>query len=85
VDLIRQKREQNRGLGDALARSFEFAGTLAIFVGVGWLLDRWLGTTPWLMIVFAVLALVGLFAKLWYGYDAEMTRQEALFREARDR
>lgn len=85
MDLTGQKRQLNRGLGDALVSSFEFAATLAIFVGVGWLLDRWLGTTPWLMIVLAVLALVGLIAKLWYGYDAEMTRQEALFREARDR
>lgn len=81
----RRKRELNRGLGDALATSFEFAATLALFVGAGWLLDRWLGTTPWLMVVLAVLALVGLFAKLWYGYDAEMTRQETLFREARER
>ena len=85
MERSRQKRELNRGLGDAVVNSFEFAATVAIFVGAGWLLDRWLGTTPWLMIVLAVLALVGLFAKLWYGYDAEMTRQEALFREARDR
>jgi len=85
VDRTRQKRELNRGLGDALAKSFEFAATLALFVGGGWLLDGWLGTRPLFMIVLAVVGLVGLFARLWYGYDAEMTRQETLFREARDR
>jgi ATP synthase protein I len=85
VERSRQKRELNKGLGDTLASSFEFAATLALFVGAGWLLDRWLGTTPWLMIALAILGAVGLFARLWYGYDAEMTRQEGLFREARDR
>ena len=37
---------------------------LGIFIG--WLLDRWLGTTPWLLMVFSVL---GIFAAIKAMYD----------------
>ena len=42
----------------------------ALFFGVGWLVDNWLGTVPVFMIVFTVLAAVGLFTKSKYRYDA---------------
>lgn len=29
----------------------EFAVAIALFGGIGWLLDRWLQTAPWLLIV----------------------------------
>ncbi len=42
-------------LGRALRLSTEFiAGVIAGF-GIGWLLDRWLGTSPWGLIVFLML------------------------------
>ena len=37
---------------------------LGIFLG--WLLDRWFGTTPWLLMVFSVL---GIFAAIKAMYD----------------
>ena len=43
-----------------------------MFFGIGFALDRWLGTTPWFMIVFMVLGGVGFFAKMKYHYDAQM-------------
>jgi F0F1-type ATP synthase assembly protein I len=55
----------------------DVAITLAVCVGLGWLLDRWLGTMPLFMIVLFLVAAVGLFAKLKYTYDAEMERLEA--------
>ena len=30
----------------------ELVAALVVAMGAGWLLDRWLGTRPWLMIVF---------------------------------
>lgn len=30
---------------------FEFAVAIALFGGIGWLLDGWLKTSPWLLIV----------------------------------
>lgn len=42
-------------LGLAMRVSVELVSALAIGVVIGWLLDRWLGTGPWLMLVFIFL------------------------------
>ena len=57
-------------------------GTLAI--GAGWLLDNWLGTIPLFMIVFTVLAAVGLFTKSKYRYEEKMERLDAERRGGRN-
>ena len=44
------KQELNRGFGDALATAFELALTPAIMGLIGWQLDRWLGTGPFLFL-----------------------------------
>lgn len=43
------------GLGLALRVGVELVSALIVGVGIGFLLDRWLGTKPWLLIVFFVL------------------------------
>lgn len=43
------------GLGFAFRIGVELVAALFVGVGIGLLLDRWLGTSPWLMIVFIVL------------------------------
>lgn len=48
-------RERSSGLGFALRIGVELVAALGVGVGIGLLLDRWLGTTPWLLIVFFVL------------------------------
>ena len=45
------------GLGLAMRLSVELVAALAVSVGIGWLLDWWLGTRPWLMILFFVLGI----------------------------
>jgi F0F1-type ATP synthase assembly protein I len=62
---------------DALGVAIEFAMIMAVFFGAGWLLDNWLGTVPVFMIVFTVLAAVGLFTKSKYRYDEKMERLDA--------
>ncbi len=42
-------------LGLAMRVGVELVSALAIGVFIGWLLDRWLGTGPWLMLVFILL------------------------------
>ena len=42
-------------LGLAMRVGVELVSALAIGVVIGWLLDRWLGTGPWLMLVFILL------------------------------
>ncbi len=49
------RRKGPSGFGLALRVSVELVAALAVGVGIGWLLDQWLGTTPGLMIVFFIL------------------------------
>jgi ATP synthase protein I len=46
------------GLGFALRIGVELVAALIIGVAIGYFLDRWLGTTPWLMLLFFVLGAV---------------------------
>ena len=66
------------GTGNATStQGMDAALTVALFLGVGFLLDRWLGTTPVFMVVLTVVAAIGFFAKFKYRYDADMSRHEA--------
>jgi F0F1-type ATP synthase assembly protein I len=83
VDHLSERRALNRSLGDALAQAFELAATTVIFLGLGYLLDEWLGTGPVFTIVLAVLCIVGQILRLWYAYEARMRQLEDERREAR--
>jgi ATP synthase protein I len=39
-------------MGAAFRIGVELVAALVISVGLGWLLDRWLGTRPWVMVAF---------------------------------
>ena len=67
---------------DALGMAMEIAIMMALFIGGGFALDRWLGTLPLFMIVGSVLGAVGLFTKHKYRYDAKMEALEAERRDA---
>lgn len=62
---------------DTLGRGMDLALTLLAFLGIGWLIDRWLGLFPVFTIVLVVLAAVGMFVRMKYTYDATMERLEA--------
>ena len=72
-------RPNGRGTGaDAgLGQGMEMALTLAVFFGLGWLIDRAAGTQPAFMIALTVFAVVGQSARMWFEYDARMKRLEA--------
>ena len=55
----------------------DIALTLLLFFGIGFALDRWLGTTPLFMIGLTVLASVGFFISFKYRYTARMEQLEA--------
>ena len=77
MDDLHSKRELNKGFASATSRGFELMATVAIFAGIGWALDRWLGTGPAFLIVFIILAFAGNFARMYYAYNADMARLEA--------
>jgi ATP synthase protein I len=46
------------------AVAFEFSGTIAAGAVVGWMIDHWLGSDPYGVVIMTLLAVVGGFARL---------------------
>jgi F0F1-type ATP synthase assembly protein I len=65
---------------DAVGLGIEAATIVALFFGIGYLIDWLSGTTPVFMIIMTVLGAIGLFAKLKYRYDDKMDEHDALRR-----
>ena len=74
---LRERRELMNGFGDGLAVAFEVALTPALFAGLGYLIDRWLGLVPIFTIALMIFGVIGLFLKMWFTYDYEMKNAEA--------
>lgn len=49
-----------RAAGPHLGLGVQIAGSMLLFVGIGLLVDQWLGTTPWGVLVGAALGMVGI-------------------------
>ena len=69
------KAEAGSGLGMALKVGVEFVSAVGVGVAIGLLLDYWLETKPWLMIVFFLLGSAAGFLNIFramsgYGYAA---------------
>jgi len=73
---VQERRSVQNGFGDGLAKAFELVLTPAIFGFLGFGLDRWLGLTPLLTVLFTVWALGAVCYMTWFRYDAEMRRVE---------
>ena len=72
--------KEDGALSLAFRVSVEIVSALAIGFGTGWLLDSWLDTTPWLMVVFIVLGFVAGILNVYrlatgFGYSAGYTKQ----------
>ena len=79
---LNDKRALNQGFGDGMSRAFELVVTPLVFGGIGWLIDRVAGTSPFFVVALGLFGVVGTFVRLWYGYDAEMRSHEATGRWA---
>ncbi len=58
-------RSGRNGLGFAMRLGVELVSALAIGVGIGLLLDYWLETTPWFMLLFFILGSVAGFLNVY--------------------
>jgi ATP synthase protein I len=57
-----ENNEANRKSGIAYAAAIALFSCVITLCGAGWLLDRWLGTKPWLLVTGIVLgAIVGFY------------------------
>ena len=73
---VSQGRELSNGMHRSTG-SFELVMAPLLLAFLGFFLDRWLGTTPLLILVLAVVGLVGACLNLYYGYKHEMDEHEA--------
>jgi len=73
----RRPINENPHAGKTLGRGMDFALVILVFLGIGFGLDRWLGTRPLFMIGLVVFSVVGQFIKMYYEYTAEMEQHEA--------
>ena len=76
-----EKAEKGGALGLAFRVSVEIVSAVAIGVGIGWLLDGWLETTPWLMVMFIVLGFAAGILNVYrlatgFGYAAGYTEMD---------
>ena len=49
--------DENRKTGFAYAAGLTLFAAVASFCALGWMLDKWLGTSPWMFFLFFVLGL----------------------------
>jgi len=61
----------------------DVALTLLVFLGLGALIDNWLGVFPLFTIVLVLFAAIGTFVRMKFVYDATMERDEAALLERR--
>lgn len=57
-------REGLRAASPYLGLGMQLALAMAFFSGGGYLLDRWLGSTPWLTVVGGVVGMVAVFVQV---------------------
>lgn len=75
-----RKKAAWAGIDSAHSVAAEVMGALLVWAGIGWLLDRWLGTTPWFL---AIGALVGNAAAVWMMYQRSLRAEQADLRASR--
>lgn len=67
--------------GQTMGRGFDFALVMLVFLGIGALVDHWLGTWPGVAIGLVIFSVVGQFVSMYYRYKADMETLEAERRE----
>ena len=55
---IERVKGPSAGMGDAFRLATEMAAALVVGVGIGWLVDTWLETSPWWLLVFLFVGFV---------------------------
>ena len=62
---------------DSVVQGMEAVFVLVLFLGLGFVIDRWLGVAPVFTIGMMLLGAVGIFYRFKYAYIARMDRLDA--------
>lgn len=65
-------------MGQGLRFAVEIVVTTVVGTAIGWQLDRWAGTKPWLMLLFMLLGVAAGFRSLFRAVGAEQRAVDAL-------
>lgn len=71
------RRQVWRDLDTGWALTAELVSAVGVWMGIGWLLDRWLGTWPWLMAAGVALGFALGTYLVYLRYTADSLEQEA--------
>jgi ATP synthase protein I len=77
MDQHELRRQLYRDLDSGWAVTVEFMSAIGVWMGIGALLDRWLGTWPWLLAGGALLGFVLGIYLAYLRYDQASRREEA--------
>jgi ATP synthase protein I len=58
-------------LAQGTRHAFEIAATTIVGAGIGWMLDRWLQTRPWMFLLFLLFGIAAGFWNLMKAVNAE--------------
>ena len=67
----RARQAASSALAQGTRHAFEIAATTLVGGGIGWLLDRWLETGPWMLLLFLFLGITAGFWNLQKAVNAE--------------
>ena len=65
----------NKAMSYGLRMGVELVAAVLVGAGMGWLLDRWLGTSPWLLILFFLIGIAAGFRNVQRASE-QMTQEE---------
>lgn len=71
-------------LAQGTRHAFEIAATTIVGAGIGWMLDRWLQTGPWMFLLFLLLGIAAGFWNLMKAVNAEAAAARARAAELED-
>ena len=69
----RPRRPDMRRLAELSSIGLLLPSSIAVGLFIGYLLDRWLGTAPWLLLAFTVLGIVSGLLSLFRALRKELT------------
>lgn len=72
-----QRRQLIKSLGFLSGLGISMVAATLIGLAMGYNLDRWLGTNPWLTLIFLCLGIVAGFRNVYILTDRELKRQQA--------
>ncbi len=72
-----QRRQLIKSLGFLSGLGISMVAATLIGLTIGYYLDRWLGTNPWMTLIFLGLGIVAGFRNVYILTDRELKRQQA--------